>query len=341
MEDRTILEHRLLDEIEHLVQETFGLWDPIRVGFSWRHYYFNHTQRVRALCQTIGREEGADLHTLEYAALLHDITKRYDGGIVTDKEGNRVVDQKGFWRNELLLPARSNRITELYAAHDQFHTLHHRSGARIARELLREYELEEEFCEAVASVIEAHLKPRDMDEAERQRLYRTIESRVLHDADMIDSNLGLTALYRNVQIHAGHMIQQNGRVDLQRYVETLPRWLDRKESFLSQMMTQTGRRIGEARQQRNVEIYRQLTEESTDGHIGVHLRCGLLGVFQYFMEDAEDPNLHAHMEHLRTVWIPERQRRLLMRDEGQQATQALRRAIQFCGWMDEEIRGER
>lgn len=330
-------EHRLLNEIENLIRETFGLWDQVRVGFSWRHYYFNHTQRVRALSRTIGRKEGADLRTLEYAALLHDITKRYDGGMVTDKEGNRVVDQEGFWRNEQILPTRSNRITELYAAHTQFHTLHHRSGALIARELLREYGFEEAFCRAVASTIEAHLKPRDMDEAQKQRLYRTIESQVLHDADMIDSNLGLIALYRNVQIHAGRMIQQDSEVDLQRYVETLPRWLGMKESFLSQMMTETGRRIGETRQQRNVEIYRQVTEEMTEDHAGVHLQFGLVGVFQYFMDGADDPDLHAHMEHLRTVWIPERKRRLLARAEGKQATRALLRTAQFCKWMDEEI----
>ena len=332
---------RLLDDIERLVQQTFDLWDPIRVGFSWRHYYFNHTQRIRALSQMIGRREGADLRTLEYAALFHDITKRYDGDIMVDREGHRVVDQAGFWRNERLLPARSNRVTELYAARDQFARLHHQSGALIARELLREYGFEEAFCRTVASVIEAHLKPRSTDEGEHQRLYSMIESRVLHDADMIDSNLGLTALYRNVQIHAGCMIQQKGRADLRCYVETLPRWLGMKEDFLSQVMTETGRQIGEARHRRNIAIYKQLREEGNDSNVNVHLRFGLLGLFQYFLDEADDPDLHAHMDYLRMSWIPERRCQLLMSTDSREARRAFRRACRFCTWMGEEIRGEK
>ena len=95
---------RILKEIEELVQETFLLWDEKRVGFSWRYYFFNHTQRVRMLSLSIGRKEGADLRKLEYAALMHDITKRYDGNFLTDKDGKRVVDEHGFWKNEMLPP---------------------------------------------------------------------------------------------------------------------------------------------------------------------------------------------------------------------------------------------
>ena len=88
------LKLRHLKEIEDLVRETFSLWDEKRQGFSWRNYYWNHTSRVRALCLEIGRREGADLEKLAYAATLHDITKRYDGRILTDENGRRITEIK-------------------------------------------------------------------------------------------------------------------------------------------------------------------------------------------------------------------------------------------------------
>ena len=107
----------ILQELEELVRATFLLWEEKWVGFSWRHYYFNHTQRVRALSLEIGRREHADLRKLEYAALLHDITKRYDGKIVSDKDGNRILDENGFWRRPPigafecdLRPCRTRRV---------------------------------------------------------------------------------------------------------------------------------------------------------------------------------------------------------------------------------------
>ena len=80
-------EVEILQKLIQLVKETFLLWNERWLGFSWRHYFFNHTQRVRALSLKIGRKENADLKKLEYAAILHDVTKRYDGknGKIGDK----------------------------------------------------------------------------------------------------------------------------------------------------------------------------------------------------------------------------------------------------------------
>ena len=96
---------QVLNELETLVADTFGLWEHNRVGFQWRHYTWNHTMRVRAMSMELGRREGGDVKLLEVAGTLHDITKRYDGVILTDDNGKRILDHNGFWLNEMLSPA--------------------------------------------------------------------------------------------------------------------------------------------------------------------------------------------------------------------------------------------
>ena len=56
-------------------RETFLLWDQVRIGWSWRHYYLNHTLRVRALALELRKHEGADPDVVAFAATLHDISK--------------------------------------------------------------------------------------------------------------------------------------------------------------------------------------------------------------------------------------------------------------------------
>ena len=121
---KTVSDHRtILQELAQLVHGTFSLWREYWVGFSWRNYYFNHTQRVQALSRTLGMKEGANLTALDFAAVLHDITKRYDGEIILDSQGQRALDTDGFWHNELLLPQKENTVTLLYRQHNLFHSL--------------------------------------------------------------------------------------------------------------------------------------------------------------------------------------------------------------------------
>ena len=94
---------KVLTELEDLVLETYSLWDHNRIGFQWRHYTWNHTKRVRAMGMELGRKAGGDVKKLELAGTLHDITKKYDGEILTDEEGKRVTSAQGFWLNEKLL----------------------------------------------------------------------------------------------------------------------------------------------------------------------------------------------------------------------------------------------
>ena len=172
----------VLSELEGLVRETYTLWDEEWVGFSWRNYTYDHVQRVRALARTIGAEEGADDRVLNFAGLLHDITKAYDGEIITDEQGNRVLDENGFWQNETLAPARENVVTEVYDRLALAGQLHNVSGAHMADWLLSERGYSADFRVAVGAAIEAHLLADDS---------ATVEGRSLYDADTIDANIGM------------------------------------------------------------------------------------------------------------------------------------------------------
>lgn len=351
MIDRTPMQSgdaRILKELEGLVRETFLLWDEKRVGFSWRHYYFNHTQRVRMLSLSIGRNEGADLRKLEYAALLHDITKRYDGPFLTDKDGKRIVDEDGFWRNEMLLPNpdKSNIVTRLYEEYYQAmygrpggSLLHNVSGAFIAGMILRRYGFAEDFCDGVSSIILTHLKPSESSTEKMERFNSNLEGRILYETDTIDSNLGLVAFFRNIGIHTYNMVKRAGKAELKEYIEGIPRWLDMKEDFLPRMQTDTGRKIGEARQRRNWEIWSLIEREKENFELNE--TYGILGIVKYFMSCCEDPNLREQMDYVENQWIPERRRMLASENPRREAAErSLNSAINFHSLLAKEIRGE-
>lgn len=333
----------LLTEIEALVQETFALWEVVRVGFSWRHYYFNHTQRVRNLALHLASQEGTDMDRfkLECAALLHDLTKRYDGDILTDAQGQRILDEQGFWRNEQVPPARSNRVTELYERLGLRGQMHHLSGATLAERLLLEYGCEPAFCRDVGEIIRGHVRPGRASEDDLKAIYRLVETRLLHDADVIDPNVGLTAFYRNIQIHAGRAWQQGQLLEIGAYLETLPRWIDSKEAFLDRLLTTAGRQRAAARQQRNRQLLQALQAEYAD-HRELNLNYGLLGVVQFLRGQAADPSLHRHAWELCTTWLPSRKQQLAGETGPHRtlAEAAWQRSARFAADLQSEIAGE-
>lgn len=332
---------QILKELEELVKETFLLWDEKRVGFSWRHYYFNHTQRVRMLSLSIGKNEGADIRKLEYATLLHDITKRYDGEFITDKNGRRIVYEDGFWRNEVLPPNpnKNNIVTKLYEEHDQAYKLHNVSGAFIAGEILRRYGFPENFCDGVSSIILAHLKPSESNTEEMEKFNRNLEGRILYEADTMDSNLGLVAFFRNIGIHIYSMVNRSGKADLKEYIEGIPRWLDMKEDFLSKMQTDTGRKIGEARQRRNWEVWSWIEKEKEDFELNE--TYGTLSIIKYFVSCYDDPNLQEQMAYVENELIPARKKMLANENSGRKAAeQCLNSALKFHSLLKREIRGK-
>lgn len=329
-----------LAQIENLVKETFDLWEVKRVGFSWQHYYLNHTYRIRNLSLEMGKEAGTDLEKLEYAAILHDITKRYDGVILTDANGKRVINEDGFWLNEMLKPARNNWVTELYDSLNQWGEVHHISGAVLTEKILEAYGFPEDFRKSVAYIVRCHLKSHKLTPDAVASIYKEPETQILYDADTIDPNLGLTAFYRNIQINAGGALARGTTIDLKSYIEGLPRWVATKEEFINHMISEWGRRVAANRYGRNQELNAQLNEEKKD--FALNEKYGILAAIKFLMTDAADPSLQKHARLMREAWIPERERMLEEeRDfDKDAAKQSFERAKRFLELLEKEVSGE-
>ncbi|MBI2939343.1 MAG: HD domain-containing protein [Chloroflexi bacterium] len=262
-------EAAVLAELEGLVRSTYQLWDEVWVGFSWRNYTFDHVQRVRALARALARREGADDRVVEFAGLLHDLTKPYDGEIVV-RDGKRVLDESGFWRNELVAPSRHNRVTRLYDQLGLAGTVHHVSGGQIATALLAENGFDEDFCAAVRECIEAHLKMGPESSP---------AGRCLYDADTIDANIGLPAFYRNIQITMNRMekdysrrgealnayLAENLETFLNPYLrERIPSWnAGKRDDFIPKLATAAGREVAAERVDQLDRVVRACRPSST------------------------------------------------------------------------------
>jgi HD superfamily phosphohydrolase YqeK len=243
---------KALKELDELVRETYQLWDQEWVGFSWRNYTYDHMARVRALARTLGQREGADDLVIRYGATLHDSTKSFDGEILM-QDGKRVVDENGLWLNDYLPPSRSNRLTKIYDELDLHRTVHSKSGALVADYLLKEYGVEPRVREHVQEVIHSHLMPGPTT---------SIEGGCLYDADTIDANIGMPALYRNIRITTHRLEEQRQDVDehlsstkaeyLRGYIaERLRPWNEgKKNDFIPKLVTKSARDVATARVER-------------------------------------------------------------------------------------------
>lgn len=329
----------ILSELEELTVETFKLWDHNRVGFQWRHYTLNHTLRVRNLCCELGRKEDADSTKLAFAATLHDITKRYDGAILSDENGKRVLDENGFWKNETLMPARSNLVTELYDENNLHGKVHSVSGAVIAEKLLEGYDLPGDFIESVSSIIRAHVRPPNPTPEQFEEYYGKVENRILCDADTIDPNVGYTAFYRNVHIHCYHAMQR-GNFDLEAYASNLSNWVNTKYTFVDNLLAESSKEVGTKRQERNGNLCAMLAGEMENFQL--NLKYGLLGMIDYLVSGTEDPNFREQMDYLEEHWVPERQKQIDHESgaDKELAQQGLSRVVDFCHLMAEEHDGK-
>ena len=298
---------RLFAELDQLLRETFDLWDPGWVTFNWRAYTYDHTQRVTGLAGTLCEQEGGNCQVTRLAALLHDIAKPYDGEYVAGPDGKRLVDERGFWYNEVRRPARSNRVTELYDRLGLEGKLHNESGAALARELLLEYGLEPATCERVAETILHHLKPPEG---------APIESACLYDADTIDANIGLPAFLRNIYIHYHYydqrrapeaapiatVLQERPLEYLVPYIrESLPQWAHgKRRDFVPRLLTAAGRELGDRRIDRLLQHFSWLSDELDTfavrpDHTGID-------VVVYYMTHTDDPSVAEETRHLAEVW---------------------------------------
>lgn len=332
---------QVLSELETLVNDTFNLWEHNRVGFQWRYYTWNHTMRVRAMSMELGRRENGNVKLLEIAGTLHDITKRYDGVILTDDNGKRILDNNGFWLNETLTPAGQNVVTDLYKKHNLHGKVHHESGAVITENILQMYDFEEEFVEAATAVVLAHLKPMNLTAENFKLLYGNIENQILYDADTMDPNVGYTGFFRNIHIHA-YFALQRGSWDLEEYVRNLPRWINSKQEFVDNLLTESAREVAQARQDRNQHLFTQMVDELDD--MEINRKYGLLGIIEYFVSVTEDPHFQNQLQYLQEEWLPQRQK--WVEDEErdsssrERAQDSVNRVKHFLTLLAQEGRGE-
>lgn len=294
--------------LDHLLRETYALWDAGWVTFNWRNYTYDHVQRVRGLALTLCRAEGGDPVVTELAALLHDITKPYDGEYIVGNDGKRLVDEFGYWRNEVRLPARTNCITRAYDELGLAGQLHNESGAALADWLLSTYDVPAEIRARVAAAIRHHIVP---------PANAPVESRCLSDADTIDANLGLPAFVRNIYINLhfydtrkapeappiARVLEENPLGFLRPYItENLPRWnAGKRRDFIPKLLTQTGRELSLARLERLDGVFAALAEELDD--YATHSRHGELAIILHYMSHQDDPSIAAETYYLANDWL--------------------------------------
>ncbi len=294
--------------LDRLVRETYQLWDQEWVGFNWRNYTYDHVRRVRALALSLAAEEGEGAHmrVLDVAALLHDITKPYDGEALM-RDGQRVVDEHGYWRNAVLPPARANDITRLYDALGLSGSVHNISGAQIADALLAERGYPPDVRAHAGEVIVSHLKVTPET---------TLEGRCLYDADTIDANIGLPALYRNVQISMHNLETQLHAQDtimdtylaahlcdlLRAYVaDRWPAWIAGKgRDFVPRLTTMAGRRRALARLERLEEALAVMQAEVE--RCNPKSATGYLAPIIHFIGNRGNPSLSEDLTVLEMDW---------------------------------------
>lgn len=297
----------LLNDLEQLLEETYSLWDTGWVTFNWRGYTYDHVQRVRGLALNICRQEEGDARIVELAALLHDITKPYDGEYITNEEGDRVVDERGYWQNRVRQPARHNAVTDLYDELGLMGKPHNESGAVLAKHLLRHKGVTESMCERVAQTIRHHLLPPENP---------AMESRCLCDADTIDANIGLPAFVRNIYIHLhfhdlrkapeeptiATLLQEKPSEYLKPYIiDNLPNWVrGKRRDFVPRLRTDAAREIALARLERLESVFQRLQKETRAfSSNGDH---PYLDIVLHYMHHRRDPSIAEETEILAENW---------------------------------------
>ena len=290
-------------ELDALVAETHQLWDEEWVGFSWRNYTHEHMRRVRGLAGTIAGAEGADPRVVTLAATLHDVTKSYDGEILTGPDGKRVLDDNGFWRNETLAPARSNSVTAIYDQLGLAGSVHHVSGGAVARVLLEGRGFSGGLVDGVEQAIVEHLVATPAS---------SVAGKCLYDADTIDANVGMPAFYRNIQISLRGQdaqfasrgesfrdwLQANLGTFLDSYLrERIPAWIEGKaRDFVPKLMTPTGRAVASERLDRLSRAVAEMVSELDD--LDRARRHGAIRVVETFMTRRSNPRLVDELDHV-------------------------------------------
>lgn len=299
---------QLLASLDALVRDTYALWDEGWVSFNWRAYTYDHVQRVRALAVRLARDSGGDPWVTELAALLHDITKAYDGEVELDKDGKRKLDANGHWHSAQRPPARDNEVTRLYDELGLAGQLHHESGAALAERLLARRGVDGATIAGVSQAIRDHLQPREG---------APIASCALYDADTIDANIGLPAFVRNIYINlhfydarrpAGSpalddLLREAPLDFLRPYIhDKLPTWSQGKQrDFIPRLMLPASRELSLARLERLADVWAGFS-----GELGEFERTrerGRLAVLWHYMTHRDDPSISDETRILAEEWV--------------------------------------
>jgi len=134
---------------------------------------------------------------------------------------------------------------------------HAAQGAREAEGILAGLGVDLIEQAAIASAIETHVGLAGDQDA--------IENRILADADYLDANFGLIAVWRYITIR-GHR-----RDPLGVQAQEMGSWLTKRRPTIDQLSTQGGRAIAAARYQRMVGFCDRLREEHEAGEPGVNM----------------------------------------------------------------------
>ncbi|MEW6359722.1 MAG: HD domain-containing protein [Planctomycetota bacterium] len=161
---------------------------------------------------------------------------------------------------------------------------HAARGAREAGKILADLDVDLIEQAAITSAVETHIGLA----GERD----PIENRILADADYLDANFGLIAVWRYITIR-GHR-----RDPLLTQTQEMSAWLAKRRPTIEQLTTQGGRAIAAARYQRMVGFCDRLREEHEAGQPG-----GNVFLWQAFTDHAQavkKPDVHASIGEVET-----------------------------------------
>ena len=189
---------------------------------------WEHTLRVYKLCIHIGKKEKADIKILKLAAMLHDIGRPED------------IKSKG-------------------------KICHAELGTKLARQILKKYNLKEEVIEKIAHCIECHRFRND-------KIPQSREAKILFDADKLDA-IGAVGIGRDFMFASEIGAKFHDKnVDIKTTREytkedTAYREFLAKLRFIkNKLMTKEGKRIGRERHKYMSEFFERLNKE-VDGDL--------------------------------------------------------------------------
>ncbi|MGM0497652.1 MAG: HD domain-containing protein [Bacteroidota bacterium] len=189
---------------------------------------WDHTQRVSEIAEHIAKTEKADIEIVKTAAYLHDI-----GRTEEDKSNGKIC--------------------------------HAELGAKMAAEILKKENFEEEKTQQITHCIETH-RFRD------NKVPQSLEAKVLFDADKLDSigAVGIGRAFLFAGENGAHLhYKDNDPAKVERYSKedtAYNEFLVKLQYVKNKMLTTEGSRIAEERHEFMMNFFDRLNRE-VDGMI--------------------------------------------------------------------------